>query len=290
MSYLYLIFAVLCLSSVNVLGAFFGRRTADKRDATPLYNFVLLLSVFFVWLMMYLSAPTFDAAVLPYSLLFAVFFSMAHLGTIGALSNGPASLSSLFITLSLIAATVWGFFFWQAPFTAPIAVGLLLVILAIVLCLYKGRGDQKKISGKWIFYVSLGFIGNAGCTIVQRTQVIAFNGAHSTMMMVFATLIAAFLGFFLYLRSDKRDTKAILRPSWFFPVLAGACNALLNLFIILLGTSLPLLSSSLVFPVVSVGGLAVVMLFSLFVFRERLKWWQWLGIAVGAVATVLLSL
>jgi drug/metabolite transporter (DMT)-like permease len=110
------------------------------------------------------------------------------------------------------------------------------------------------------------------------------------MMMVFATLIAAFLGFFLYLRSDKRDTKAILRPSWFFPVLAGACNALLNLFIILLGTSLPLLSSSLVFPVVSVGGLAVVMLFSLFVFREKLKWWQWLGIAVGAVATVLLSL
>ena len=74
MSYFYLLFAVLCLSSVNVLGAFFGRRTADKRDATPLYNFVLLLSVFFVWLMMYLSAPTFDAAVLPYSLLFAVFF------------------------------------------------------------------------------------------------------------------------------------------------------------------------------------------------------------------------
>ncbi len=290
MSYLYLVSAILSLSAVNVLAAFFGRRTTDKKDATPFYNFLLLVSAFFVWLLMYIFDFSFDAAVLPYSLLFAVFFSGAHLGIIGAISNGPASLSSLFITLSLIATTIWGFFFWNAPFTAPVLIGLILVTVAIVLCLYKGKKDEKRLSGKWLFYVILGFVGNAGCTIVQRTQVNAFAGEHSTMLMAFATFFASILCFFLYLKSDRRDSRAILSGSWFFPVLAGASNALLNLFVMLLATALPLLSPSLVYPTLSVGSLAIVMLFSLFIFREKLKWWQWIGIAVGAAATVLLSL
>ena len=61
-----------------------------------------------------------------------------------------------------------------------------------------------------------------------------------------------------------------------------------NLFVIFLATS-PI-SPSVIYPVIAVGGLSVSSIFSLVVFKEKLYWWQWLGILVGAVAVVLLSI
>ena len=50
------------------------------------------------------------------------------------------------------------------------------------------------------------------------------------------------------------------------------------------------LSPSLIYPVIGVGSLAVVTIFSLFVFKEKMHWWQWVGVAVGALAVALLSI
>jgi uncharacterized membrane protein len=58
--------------------------------------------------------------------------------------------------------------------------------------------------------------------------------------------------------------------------------------VMLLATSI--LSPSLVYPAISVGGLVLVAIFSLFVFKEKLKWWQWVGIVLGTIATALLSI
>ena len=33
-----------------------------------------------------------------------------------------------------------------------------------------------------------------------------------------------------------------------------------------------------------------ISLFSFVVFKEKLKWWQWVGIAIGVVAVVMLSI
>ena len=72
------------------------------------------------------------------------------------------------------------------------------------------------------------------------------------------------------------------------PMLAGLSNAMLNLFVIFMATS-PL-SPSLIYPVIAVGSLIVITLVSLFVFKDKMKWWQWCGVALGAVATGILSL
>ena len=50
------------------------------------------------------------------------------------------------------------------------------------------------------------------------------------------------------------------------------------------------LSPSLIYPVIGVGGLSIVTVFSLLVFKEKMTVRQWLGVAVGAVAVVLLSI
>ena len=80
----------------------------------------------------------------------------------------------------------------------------------------------------------------------------------------------------------------MLKKSWWVPIVTGATNVGLNVFVMLLANSA--ISPSLVYPTIGVGSLCVVTLFSLFVFKDRMRWWQWVGVAVGMLAVVLLSL
>ena len=68
----------------------------------------------------------------------------------------------------------------------------------------------------------------------------------------------------------------------------GLFNLILNLFVMLMATSS--LSPSLIYPTISIGGLMIVTLFSLFAFRERLRASQWVGVALGITSVLLLSL
>lgn len=95
----------------------------------------------------------------------------SNIGIINALKNGPITLTSLFCQLSLLLASAWGFIFWGAEFTFFTATGLVLAATALWLCLYGGKKKANtKTDIKWFFFVSLAVIGNAGCSIIQRTQ------------------------------------------------------------------------------------------------------------------------
>ena len=134
----------------------------------------------------------------------------------------------------------------------------------------------------------MAFLGNVGCTIVQKTQQMDFNAQYGNFLMMVAIAISAIVCIIMYLRSDKIDFSQTVRTSWYFPVSAGVCNALLNLFVIFLATSS--LSPSLIYPVLSIGGLMLTTTCSAFIFKEKMHWWQWLGIGVGIVAVGILSL
>ena len=164
-----------------------------------------------------------------------------------------------------------------------------MVVLAIWLCLYQGKNteSEKTISVKWLVYAVLACVGNAGCSITQRSQQIKFDGQYGNFLMMIATAVSVVICFSAYIKSDKKDTVKILKDSWHVPFSAGALNGVLNLLVILLATST--LSPTLIYPVIGVGSLALAMIVSAMVFKEKMYWWQWLGVAVGAVSVALLS-
>lgn len=291
MPYVYLTLSVFFLASGSIFGGFYNRKNEERRGTAPLYNLILMCSVLLGWGILFLTAPSFDAGVLPYAIGFGAAYTLCQLGLINALRTGPVALTSLLLQLSLIGVTAWGFFFWDAPFTLPVGIGLLLVAISLWLCLYPGKRGEKtgeRISLKWLIFAMMAFVGNAGCSIIQRTQQMKYEGQHGNLLMLIAIACGTVFALVQYLRSDRTDTRVILKSSALFPVGAGVCNMLLNLFMILLATS-PI-SPNLIYPVIAVGGLAVTSLFSLLAFKEKLRWWQWVGIAVGAAAVALLSL
>jgi drug/metabolite transporter (DMT)-like permease len=292
--YILLVCVVFANASLSLFNSFFQKKNGEKVGATQLYNLVMISSVFVTWSVIWALEGGFSLEVIPYSIIFGVGYSAAIIGLFNAIKCGPVALSTLILQLALIATVIWGFFFWDAEPTPLVIVGILLVCVSLVLCLYKGKGEQResKINTKWIVYVSVCFFGNLICMIVQREQQRRYDGAYGNQLMLVAMICALLLSIVLYLRSNRADSAVLVKRAWFWPVLAGASNLLLNFFMMKLAvaTKAKEISTSLIDPTIAVVPLAITTVISFLAFKEKLRWWQWVGIGVGIGASLLLSL
>lgn len=289
MPYIYLIGSVFLAASSSILGGFFNRKTQGKETAPILYNFLSMCCTLLFWVVLFCFDGGVDIRVVPYALIYACFYGGCTIAVVYALRTGSIVLTTLIKQLALICVSVWGFFFWDDPFTIPVSIGLLLVVIALWLCLYNKKKEKTQaFNFKWLVYVLIVFVGNAGCSIVQKTQQMHFDGQYGNFLMLLTTALVTLVCLVMYLKSDKTKLRGVLKSTWYIPVLSGISNALLNLFIIFLTTSV--LSPSLIYPVMAVGGIMVVTLFSTTIFKEKMYWWQWLGVIIGCVAVGILSI
>jgi drug/metabolite transporter (DMT)-like permease len=276
---------------INIFGGYFNKSTTGKKDAQMIYTFIVLLSSLIVWWIMYAINFSFDAKVLPYSVMFGLFLTIGTICNIFALKTGPIVLTSLIVQISTVMVAIWGLIFWNTAFTIKVISGIILVVVSLFLCLYSKKQEEdaktQKITFKWLVFVMLAFVGNGGCLIVQKSQQMAFNNQHSNMLMAFAMVICIIAGTIALIKSDKVDVKPIVKKGGIFAYLVGVSNVLLNLFVLLLANTT--LSPSLIYPTLAVGSLIITTILSIFLFKERLKWWQWIGVAVGMIAVGLLS-
>ena len=144
MDYLLLLCTTFTGASLSLFSSFYGKKNSGRKDTTQIYNLVMIAAVAISWGIFWAFEGGFNVKVIPYSLLFGVGYAGAVIGLINAIKTGPVSLSNLFLQLSLIATAIWGFFFWGDKPTALTWIGLALVVLALVCCLYQKRSNSRK--------------------------------------------------------------------------------------------------------------------------------------------------
>ncbi len=290
MPYLYLLGAMCSSCALSTCGSAFNRKNVERHHVSNLYNLLIACSVFVCWSLMYIADFSFVWGVLPYSIGFAVCYTLAMIGNIHALASGSVALTAFVKQLSLVFVSLWGFVFWQIDLTVNVGIGLLLITVALALCFFKQKtaGTQAAVvTAKWFGYAAILIIGNAGCSIIQKYQQFAYNGKHGAMLMVFSSFFSAVICLLLARHEDKRDWGVTFKTSWYLPAGAGFASAMLNLFVLLMASTT--LSPSVIYPGIAVGGVTLTTLFSVLVFREKLSLRQWLGLAVGVVALVFLN-
>ena len=164
--------------------------------------------------------------------------------------------------------------------------GLILVVLSLILIMvHKGKGE--KVSLKWAVCAFMSFPFNSGCAICQKSQVMAYNGEHGIMTMFFGVAIATVIVLVWCLITRPQEPIKVLKQSGWAPLIAGGTNALHNLIIVTLAGGD--LSPGLIYPTLAVGGIGINAIASCLLLKERLSLHQWIGIALGAAASVLLS-
>ncbi len=225
--------------------------------------------------------------------LFGIVSLIAALFSLRALSIGPFSYTSVIATFSVVITSLSGFFIWGESLSLVKILGIVLMVLCLILSVQKEK-EKKGTSLKWFLYALFASVGTA---LVGLLQKIHQKSAYSFELMPFLAVsftVCFTLSLLLFLTAPKKAAPA--KPPLPAPKLsvilllllvAGLCAALNNVFNLHLSGAM---DSAVFFPVVNGGGLVLNLLSCLIIFRERLQVRQWIGIACGFIATLLLCI
>ena len=228
----------------------------------------------------------FNSEFLIYSVLFAVSYSVTVVANLLSLEAGPLSLTCLVTSFSLIIPTLYGILALDEPVSTNLFIGLGLLVVALILINLEEKGE-KKITAKWVLYVVLAFVGNGMCSTVQKVQQLNQAGLYKNEFMIVALVISAIAMGIFALCTEKKKVLPHLKAGFWLYTANGLANGITNFLVIFLSLRTP---ASVMFPVISAGGIVLTFLISLFFYKEKLSKWQILGSALGLVSVIFLNL
>lgn len=228
----------------------------------------------------------FNTEFLIYSVLFAASYSVTVVTNLLAIKTGPLSLTCLVTSFSLIVPTLYGILALNEPVSTNLLIGLALLVVALLLINLEEKGE-KKITLKWVLYVVLAFVGNGMCSTVQKVQQINLAGQYKSEFMIVALIISAAAMAIFALCTEKTEFLPNLKAGFWMYAVNGLANGVTNFLVIFLSLRTP---ASVMFPVISAGGIVLTFLISLFIYKEKLSKWQILGSALGLVSVIFLNL
>ena len=256
-----------------------------KINAPFLFSF---LSVFVAMLFFLISSGknfVFSFEYVPYSIVFALAYGSATVSGFFAIANGSLGLTSLVTSYSLLIPTAYGILFLDEKPSLMLYIGIVLLCASIFLINFE-KGE-KKITLKWLIYVTFALLGNGVCTTTQKVQQMNQNGAYKNEFMTLSLLIVTVVCLVFALCYHKKDFKpTFTKPILVLPLICGGANALVNYLVMVLSR----VDASLLFPVISAGGIIMTGIISLTIYKEHFSKQQIFGMLLGIAAVVCLNL
>lgn len=229
----------------------------------------------------------FCICVIPYAILFAISYVAAIVFAFLSIKEGSLSLSSLIIQYSLIVPTVFGFAMWGEPFTVGVTIGIALLVVSLALINYNGKTENKTVTPKWLFFVAIAFLGNGICSTVQKAQQMSSGGLYKNEFMILALAISFMATAVIAIVTERADMKRNIKHGVLTYSACGIANGLVNFLVLILSARM---DASVMFPLISAGGIVATYLVSLFVYKEKMTTQQTIGMFVGIGSIIALNL
>lgn len=282
MNILYLIVIILGISGQNIL----KKPYTDKNGGKSAYTFCAMVSIVAMLFFVLTSGSLcFSVSLLPYSLGFAAAYSIATVFAVISVSCGLLSLTSLIISYSLMIPAFYGIIFLGDSFDALFIIGMILLVISLLLINNVSVGN--KISFKWLISVFLAFAGNGMCSVVQKMQQLRFDGKYKNEFMIIALAAVTVITLPMIFVSERKNALVYIKIGWRFAVPCGILNGVVNLFVMLISEKMPV---SVIFPLISAGGIAVTYIISKYFYKEKLTIIQTAGFIAGIISIVFLNL
>lgn len=281
MNYLLLSAVVLFIPLQDVIKKPFTARFSGK----GVYLFNSIISLVALGLFAVTSGGfKWNTAYLPYSVGFAVSYMAANIFTLLSLACGTVSLTALVNKYSLLVPTFYGMLLGE-DISAFLIAGI--VLLAVSLFLINKPQKGGKISVKWLIFVALAFAGNGMCSVTQKMCQQAFGDTYSNEFMMVALGLSFVASLTLGLATSRKDTLVHLKHGAIPAGFCGILNGAVNLFVMILNG---VFNASMMFPLISAGGIIIVYFLSKWLYKEQLSTLQTVGLLVGIASVVLLNL
>ncbi|MBQ8526718.1 MAG: hypothetical protein IJ460_08395 [Clostridia bacterium] len=222
-----------------------------------------------------------------YSVGFAAAYGVSVVGSMLAISTGPLALTSLIVQYSLVIPAMYGLIALDEPMDIWLICGIVLLLISLILINRETEEEQKKITFTWGVYAFLSFVGNGACSVIQKMQQIDCSGMYKNEFMIAALAITAIVLMLFGIFYEKDMLIFNLKKGFIWYVICGLANGVVNFFVLVLSLRLP---ASVMFPVISAGGIIATALVSMFVYKEKLSSFQKIGFLLGIIAIVVLNL
>jgi drug/metabolite transporter (DMT)-like permease len=229
----------------------------------------------------------FNLSIVPYALIFAVAYIATAVFMLLAIKEGSLALTSLIIQYSLIMPTVFGFALLGEEVGVFLIVGIVLLLVSLALINLEGKSDKKTVTPRWLIYVILSFLGNGLCSTSQKAQQIYYDGQYKNEFMIVALSISFVFMLFAALITERKDMLHNLKVGVPTYSICGLTNGLVNFLVLVLSTKMP---ASVMFPVISAGGIVTTYFVSLFIYKEKMSVRQTVGLFVGIASIIALNL
>ena len=294
----------------------FKQKFNEKCAKSSAYFFSAMTSavamLFFILINLFYSKDWFyNAELLVPSAAFAVSYALATVFSVLAILYGPLAKTSLIISCSLLVPSLYGIFVqgiyikvvrdgtatlaeaMRSALSPTLILGTIFLVITLFLVNYEKKennAEEKKVTLKWLIYVTLAFVGNGMCSTVQtaKKDFYGVEGGNMFMIVALAIVVVLLFGAAFLFKGQRVAIKDTAEKGWFLALLCGAANGLTNFFVILLTSNdFP---AAILFPVVSGGGLLMIFLWSVLVKKEKFTIYQYVGYALGVVSLVLLNI
>lgn len=273
-----------------------------KSSASLVFNVLKASSALLATLLFAIFGFSFHTPTLLFGVGHGVLLSLAMYTGYEALCRGPMALTSMLVSFSVVLPFLWGVTVRNEPMGIFKILALILLVSAI-LCTNADKiftKQKKKMSGfgVWLVFVLLTFVSNGISSILQKEHQSLFPGQYNREFTVFALFICTAVYSLLYLFDGLKNKKSISSDGKpyvgiveskgkIFALLAGLTTALSGLLTLWLAS---FEEASILFSIVSAGGILGSLLCGKFIFKEKLKLNHYLALILGIASIVLMKL
>ena len=287
--YLLILLFTLCNVGESVIVREYARRHGS---GGMLMNAVIALFAALFFLVTDKGGFYVPAEMLPLALINCCLFAAGFYFTFVAFRIGPYGLTRLISSFSLLFTVVYGIFFLGEETTVLTYIGLALILGAMVMINYRGRGaaaerEEGEISVKWLLCLLTSVVANGFIGILTRMQQIKFDDACSNEFQFISIGGSFVLLTVLGLIIDRKKLGSVLRHGTLYGLGAGLCNGAKNLVALGVYLYIPISTAG---PIKTGLGMISAYLLAITLYREKYTLLQKLGVLAGAVAVLLLAI
>ena len=284
---LYLILAIVFSTGVFVAMRLFERFKLDNHQAL-MWNYVFAAGTGFLMCKQF-EAPALLVAE-PWfglSIVTGFWFIFTYLLMTASTQRSGVTVTSLSSKLSVVLPTLAGVVLFSEKLNFVATMGIVLALVALILVVGGGKGDaiNRVSTNRWL--PILIFFGTGTGDILMKLTEQSNQGDDMGFMIAFIYFIAMLFGILL-VGYDLIRGKS--RWQW-KNALGGIGLGVINFFsTFCVYNAMRCFDNVVLFPIYNIGVVSLTALTGGLLFKEKLTWKNYLGLAIAIIAVILITL
>ena len=283
---LYLVLAIVFSTGVFVAMRLFERFKLDNHQAL-MWNYVFAAGTGFLMCKQFdtptqlVNEPWFGLSILT-----GFWFIFTYLLMTASTQRSGVTVTSLSSKLSVVLPTLAGVVLFSEKLNFVATMGIVLALVALVLVVGGKNATNKDIKINWLLPVLIFFGTGTGDILMKLTE--QQNSSDDMGFMIAFIYFIAMLFGFLVVAFDLIRSKS----KWQWKnAIGGITLGVINFFsTFCVYNAMRCFDNVVLFPVYNIGVVCLTALTGWLLFKEKLTWKNYMGLAIAIIAVILITL